>query len=377
MKMKIGLVCPYNMFQFAGGVQEVVLQLQKNLNARGHKVLIITPRPSQPVGNIPDGIITVGKSRKVNSPFATMVDWGLDTYANEIDDVLEREKFDVLNFHEPWQPFLPLQIMARSKCVNVATFHAKLPDTIVSRSLLNMLLPYTTSALKYIDIFTAVSSAAASYVETLTKEPINIIPNGIDLDRFKPMPKKPSKKKTIFFIGRLEKRKGIKYLIQAFGLLHEQHKDVQLIIGGNGVDRQKLEKLVKDLNIPDVSFIGFVPEADKLKLISDADIFCSPAIYGESFGIVLLEGMALGTPMVAGNNPGYEGVMTGRGRLSLVSPQNVLDFSQRLELILYDEPIRKLLIDWGFEHVKQFTFENAASGYEAVYKKALKNYGKK
>jgi phosphatidylinositol alpha-mannosyltransferase len=377
-KMKIGLVCPYDMFQAPGGVQEVVFQLQKHMRAKGHEALIITPRPAKHYSDAPEGIITVGKCRRLASPFSTSVDWGLDAYAAEIQEVLDREKFDILNFHEPWQPFISLQILSRSEAVNVGTFHAKLPDTIVSRSLLNLVVPHTTAVLKYIHVFTAVSEAAADYLKELTDAPITIIPNGIDLQRFAKRPKvKRHKQKTILYLGRLEKRKGIKYLIQAFAVLKEKHPDVKLVLAGDGLERENLKKLVAEYQVPDVDFIGYVPEDKKVGLIANADLFCSPAIFGESFGIVLLEAMAIGTPIVCGNNPGYSGVMTGRGRLSLVTPENILDFSQRLELMLYDEEIRRLFIDWGHNHVKQFTFDKIADAYEQVYKKALKKYGRR
>ena len=376
--MKIGLVCPYDMFQAPGGVQEIVFQLQKHMNARGHEALIITPRPIKHYEHLPEGIITVGKSRRLASPFATSVDWGLDANAAEIEEVLQREKFDILNFHEPWQPFIPLQMLSRSNAVNIGTFHAKLPDTIVSRSLLNLVIPHTTQVLKYIHVFTAVSEAAADYVRELTDAPISIVPNGIDVEEFsKKVKVKKNKGKTILYLGRLEKRKGVKYLIEAFVLIKQQHPEVKLVLAGDGLERKNLEKLVDDYAVKDVSFIGYVPEGKKVELIANSDLFCSPAIFGESFGIVLLESLAIGTPIVCGNNPGYQSVMVGKGRLSLVTPENTLDFSQRLELMLYDQDIRRLFIDWGKQYVKQFSFEKIADGYEQVYKNALKEHGRR
>ena len=373
--MKIGLVCPYNMFQFAGGVQEIVLQLQVSLQQKGHEVLIITPRPRAHDGNIPKGMILVGRSAKMNTPFSTMVDFGVQADVDEIDTILNREQFDVLHFHEPWVPVLSRQILSRSKSVNVATFHAKLPETVMSKSIMNAVTPYTKSVLSYLDAYTAVSDAAAEYVRTVTDHEIEIVPNGLDIERFEDKgskAKKSSKVKTILYLGRLEKRKGVEYLLKSYSLLRQSHKDIKLVIAGSGVKRKSLEKYVEQNKIPRVIFKGFVSEKQKIALLQSADLYCSPALFGESFGIVLLEAMAVGTPVVAGNNSGYSSVMTGRGRISLVDPKNTIDFANRMELMLYDEEIRQLWIDWAKQNIYLYNFEKIANGYEAVYKKALK-----
>lgn len=363
------------MFQFAGGVAEIVVQLQKSLQAKGHEVIIITPRPRKHLDHPPKDMILVGRSAKMNTPFATMVDFGFEADGDEIQHILDTEQFDVLHFHEPWVPLLSRQILSRSTCVNVATFHATPPDTLMGKSILSVVTPYTKSVLSYLHSYTAVSDSAAEYVRSLTKDPVIIVPNGVDLERFvAPRHKQKGNKKTILYLGRLEKRKGVDYLLPAYARLREEHDDVRLVIAGSGVKRRTLERYVEQYEIPDVTFAGFVQEEDKVKLIADADLYCSPALYGESFGIVLLEAMAVGTPVVAGNNPGYASVMTGRGRISLVNPKSTEDFAQRLELLLYDEPVRKLWQQWAKEHVMQYQFDRVADEYEAVYKQALKVY---
>lgn len=373
--MKIGLVCPYNMFQFAGGVQDIVLQLHKELTKRGHSVKIITPRPRFHDGKAPKDMILVGRSVKANTPFQTMVDFGFEAAGDEIDAILEQEKFDILHFHEPWVPLLSRQILGKSSAVNIATFHAKLPETATSKAIANAVTPYTRSVLKQLQVLTAVSDAAAEFVRTLTKEPIEIIPNGVNLEHFKQKKQhEPSETKTILYLGRLEKRKGVDYLLDAYEQLRVDHGNVRLQIAGSGVKLKTLQKTVEQYSIPDVEFLGFVSEAEKLELMRNADLYCSPALYGESFGIVLLEAMATGTPVVAGNNPGYASVMLGRGRLSLVDPKSTNDFAQRLELMLFDDEIRHLWKSWAHSEVKKYSFENIASQYEAVYKEALSTH---
>lgn len=374
--MKIGIVCPYNMFQFAGGVSDGVINLHKQLVLKGHEVKIITPRPRAHNDEPPKDYILVGRSAKMNTPFDTMVDIGFEADGDEIQSILDAEKFDILHFHEPWVPLLSRQILTRSKSINVATFHAKLPESIISKSIMNTVVPYTKSILNYIHMFTAVSDAAAEHLRSLTKEEITTVPNGIDYERYKNTVsnKKDDTKKTILYLGRLEKRKGIEYLISAYKRLRERRNDVNLVIAGNGVKKKSLERLVQQYKIPDVSFTGFIKESQKPQLIKDADLFCSPAPYGESFGIVLLEAMAVETPIVAGNNSGYSSVLTGRGMLSLVTPTVTDDFSQRLELLLYDNEIRKLWIEWANKSISQYDFKHVAEQYEQVYKRALRIY---
>lgn len=267
--MKIGLVCPYNYVR-GGGVQEHVRAQATRLAKLGHDVRVLTPLPKGYDGPAPEHTIFVGTSTDFNSPLATTTQLSASTDDQEIEAVLTKEQFDILHFHEPWVPMLSQQILRRSNSIHIATFHAKLPESVMTRTMAKVVTPYTKSVLKYIHYYTAVSEAAAEYLRTMSDDPITFIPNGIDLEHYKPkgvnkaVAKKTAAKKTIFFVGRLEKRKGVKYLLKAYAELAKTQPDVQLIIGGDGPDRAKLEQYVEDAHIPDVTFAGFLSEEDKL-----------------------------------------------------------------------------------------------------------------
>jgi phosphatidyl-myo-inositol alpha-mannosyltransferase len=372
--MKIGLICPYNIAK-GGGVQEIVLATKAELVRRGHSVKIITPQPREMEVPDTDDIIFVGTSTDFRSPLHTHVQVSATTGGDKIDEMLHDEQFDILHFHEPWIPVLSRQILQRSQSVNIATFHAKVPETLMSRTVVRVVTPYTKSVIKDLHVLTAVSDAAAEYATSLTDEPITIIPNGIDLTKYRKSDHTPKGHKTLLYIGRLERRKGVKYLLQAYSLLAQDNPDVSLIIAGDGPDREKLELLAEDLKLPNVSFLGFISEALKLELLSEADLFCSPAIFGESFGIVLLEAMATGTVCVAGNNSGYAGVMQGLGQVSVVNPRDIEEFARRLELLLYEEDLRDLWQKWAAKYVKQFSYPKIVDRYEELYSEALKQYG--
>jgi len=375
--MKIGLVCPYNIAK-GGGVQEIVLATRAELVKRGHNVKIITPLPRQ--GKIPKDpdVIFIGTSTDFKSPTHTHVQVSASAGVSKIESMLAEENFDILHFHEPWIPMLSLQILQRSNAVNIATFHAKIPETLMSRTITRVVTPYLRSVLKYLDEMTAVSDSAAEYVTSLTDIPVTIIPNGIDLSKYKFSPdKKTSDTKTILYIGRLEKRKGVKFLLQAYQLLSQDDDNLRLIIGGDGPDRKKLELLADELKLKNVSFLGYVSEEVKLDLLIQADVFCSPAIFGESFGIVLLEAMATGVVASAGNNSGYNDLMQGVGALSITNPQDTSEFARQLKLLLNEPDIRKLWRTWAKSYVKQFSYPRVVDMYEELYIEAAKQHGNK
>jgi phosphatidylinositol alpha-mannosyltransferase len=375
--MRIGLVCPYSINK-QGGVLEVVLALKSGLEERGHHVKLITPLPRGNDVEHPDDIIFFGTSTDFRSVAHTTAQISSTADDEHIDAILAKEQFDILHFHEPWIPFLSRQLLQRSNSVNIATFHAKVPESLASRSFVKAMTPYLKSVMKYLHVYTAVSESGAEYVAGLTDEPITIIPNGIDLKKYKKVAKKRKKEgdeTTILFIGRLERRKGVQYLLSAFQLLAQENPNTKLVIVGDGPQREKLELMAEDLKVPHVNFLGFVSEELKIKLLAEADLLCSPALYGESFGIVLLEAMATGTVCVAGNNSGYVDVMQGLGALSIVNPEDTQEFARRMDMLLHEAPLRTLWQKWAAGYVKQFDNSLIVDRYEELYAEVLKQHG--
>lgn len=359
----------------AGGVQEHVLATQAELIRRGHEVIVLTPQPRSYKGEAPDNMLFIGGSADIKS-MHTVVQFSITASPEKVAAVIDDEKFDVLHLHEPWVPVVGRQLLTRSSAVSVGTFHARLPDTRMSKTIEKVVKPYTKSLLKYIDFFTAVSDPAAEYLKHLVDVDVNMIPNGIDLRKYKPDLKAKYEAPTILYIGRLEKRKGVKYLIKAFKQVQELMPEAQLLIGGSGPDKDKLEQLVKDESIPNVTFLGYISDEDKVKAMQAADVFCSPALYGESFGIVLLEAMACGKPIVAGANPGYTTVLKETGALGLVNPKDTSDFARRLTVFLRDEHLRTMWREWALDYVKQYDYRHIVDRYEELYEEACQKRSK-
>lgn len=370
--MKIGIVCPYDIAR-GGGVQEHVLAQAKGLQQRGHNVKILTPkvRHQESVFN---GVIYIGSSTKVKTPIKTSLELGASFSRDQVDDVLAAEDFDILHIHEPEVPLLGAQIVAKAQCPVIATFHAIHPQTPMGRTIESLRIPYSRSIFANLAELTAVSDPAAQFVRERTKREVHIIPNGIDLTKYSFAGKsKPPTEKTILYIGRLEKRKGIMYLLKAYAELVQHRSDVSLQLVGEGELKDSLKDFVRSNKLPRVKFLGYVDESKKLELLRKATVFCSPALYGESFGIVLLEAMASGAVTVAGDNQGYSSVMRGTGRQSLVNPKNTDEFWRRLDVMLDDQALRAAWLNWAQSYVVQFDYPRVIDRYEALYKKLVKS----
>ncbi len=378
--MRIGIVCPYNMFEHAGGVQQVVLHLADGLKKNGHYVQIITPKPARFQGDPPKEVILLGTSRRVRSGLGTAGDLAIEVDGDEIDNLLAREKFDVLNFHEPWVPVLSRQMSGRSTAAHVGTFHANFNDSLAGKSMVNILSSYGRGIAENMHLLTAVSPAAAGALirkaaeEDLVKD-IKYVPNGIDLKLYAPAkerrPLRGAGTKTILYVGRLEKRKGVEYLIKAFAELVKENPKTHLLIGGKGNLEARLKQTVEFSSIPNVEFLGYISDQEKIKLMRHADLICAPAMFGESFGIVLVEAMAVGTPLIAGRNNGYASVLKGFGRISLVDAPAITDFSDRLNLLLSEESLIRLWKRWAAHEIRQYDWRRVVGQYEQVYREAL------
>ena len=385
--MKIALVCPYEMIGHAGGVAQVVEHLQEGLIKKGHVVKIITPRPSKYKGKAHKNYILLGNSAntKLSPGLGTAGTWTFDIDNQEVQEVLQREKFDVINFHEPWAPILARQILLYSEVAHVGTLHANLADSMAGKSLFNLFTPYGRAITERMDVLTAPSSASVELLTSKAPEDnlvknIKYIPNGIDLKRYQTRPDGAVRHpdiSTILYVGRLEGRKGVKYLLKAFHELSMRREDVQLFIAGQGPDEEKLREYVKEMEIPRVTFLGFISDDDKIYHLHRADLFCAPAHRGEAFGIVLLEAMAARCPVVAGDNSGYQSVMKDTGAISLINPLDTIDFARRLEILLYNKPLRKIWTEWADEYVKNFDWQPIVNQYEAAYKEAIKLHAAK
>ena len=242
-----------------------------------------------------------------------------------VKPVLEREKFDVIHLHEPLVPMLCTTFLRLSKAANIGTFHA-----MDSRGY-TIWKPYTVLFLKKwfrkLDGRIAVSKPAREFIHGHFPADYTIIPNGVDLEHFSPrvppLEKYRDGKLNILFVSRLEKRKGVNYLLSAYRRVRQEIGNCRLILVGPGTRwSRQYEEEVKEQGLDDVVFAGLVPQAELPRYYQTADIVCSPATGRESFGLILLEAMAMGKPIVASNIDGYASVASHGAEALMVPPKN-------------------------------------------------------
>ena len=323
--MKIALVSPYD-FAYPGGVVNHISCLERQFTKLGHEVKIIAPA-SKAVYTLGDRFIRIGTPRCIpvsGSIARVTVSVRLES---QIKEVFERENFDICHLHEPLMPTLCTTTLRLKRTPMVGTFHAS-----GGKPWYTMFSPlakwYLNRWFNKLDGHIAVSPAALSYISAFFPAEYTIIPNGIDTRHFNsrctPLETYNDGKFNIVFVGRLEKRKGFDYLWRAYKLVKKEVPDCRLIAVGPGNRlRNKYERRIKHNGISDVTFAGYAAYAELPRYYRTADVVCFPATGFESFGIVLLEAMSVGRPIVASSIEGYANVLTDGVEGLAVPPRNV------------------------------------------------------
>lgn len=373
--MRIALVCPYN-FNYPGGVQQHVLALYREFKRQNHYVKILTPRAKK-TPNLAD-MIFLGRSVRLPTHVTSLqISLSVPQVSELVREVLAKENFDVIHFHEPVNPFLSWQLLRASRAVNIGTFHSSWWGGFSLNIYRASIRPFKDFFLRRLDGTIAVSPAAwDTWRQFLEAKDGVIIPNGIDLSRFKPgkeLKKYSDKRIKVLFVGRLEPRKGILDLLRAFKILVEKNLKVYLTVVGWGPSGYRAELFIKQHGLENrVNFARRVSDRKLPSYYEASDICCFPAVGGESFGIVLLEAMAVGKPLVVYANAGYGWVLRNYPwKEALVPVKDVKKLASTLKILAGDEKLRQTLGKWGLREVKQYRWEKVANQVLAYYRKIL------
>jgi phosphatidylinositol alpha-mannosyltransferase len=362
--MKIGLVSPY-VYPLPGGVTEHVRYLYEGLRLRGHDVRIITSSHGLQRSSEGD-VIRLGKgfSMPTNGSVGTVT--LSPRYVSQVNKMLERERFDLLHFHEPFVPFLSLVVLRQSTSVNIATFHAYAGFSPSYEFGSRVLGGYADRLHGRI----AVSAAARHFIDRFFPGDYKVIPNGVDVARYRkavPLARWQDGTRNVLFVGRHEPRKGLIELLKAFRILRKTGCECRLLVVGSGPQEREARRYVMTRRLGGVEFLGRVSDDEKAQLFKTADVYVSPATGRESFGIVLLEAMAAGTAIVCSDIHGYKGVVRRGTDGLLVPPRKPKALAAAIGTLLADDELRARMGRSGTLRAEEFSWERVTAKVEDYY----------
>jgi phosphatidylinositol alpha-mannosyltransferase len=372
--MRIALVSPYD-FPYPGGVTQHIYYLDKHFRELGHHVKIIAPCAGADPEKLPDNVVVTTtrvisipfSGSKARIPYSPMVNW-------RVRKALHEEDFDIVHAHEPMTLPVPVMALTHSRSVNVGTFHAYRDRHLIYEYGRRIFQPFFDK----LDGKIAVSEAAKDTVARYFGGEYVIIPNGIDAERFgsdqvRPLDKYADGRPIILFVGRLEPRKGFRYLLRAFPHVKEQFPQARLVVVG-AYDKEEMADHVlyaREQHLTGVKFVGRVSDEELPRYYRSCTVFCAPSTGFESFGIVLLEAMATGKPTVATNIPGYRDLLEDGQEGFLAEPKDERSLADALIRILSDPQLQRSMGDRGRVKAQQYSWRQVALRVLEVYEELL------
>ena len=354
--LRIGMICPYSL-TIPGGVQHQVLGLARSLRTKGHEVRVLGPCDGPP----PESFVTPLGNSFLNATNGSVAPLAPDPSASlRTIRALNDEAFDVLHIHEPLAPGPPMTSLLLKLAPIVGTFHSA-GESVGYRTLQRQL----TWLMKRCDVRTAVSKDALELAQRYFPGDYEVLYNGIELERYQSV-EKVKKESAIFFIGRHEPRKGLEVLIQA---VIQMPDDVVLWIASDGPETADLK--ARYGHISKIEWLGRISDSEKYLRLRRSAVFCAPSLHGESFGVVLLEAMAAGTPVVASALPGYRNVATHDVDALLVEPGNVQQLAAALARVIVDSRLSARLVQAGNLQAERHSMMSLATEFEVLYHRAL------
>ncbi|HEX2295076.1 MAG TPA: glycosyltransferase family 4 protein [Actinomycetota bacterium] len=358
--MKVAIVCPYA-WDRVGGVQSHVRSLAGALRTRGHDVRVLAPHVAADAV-APDGVALVGRAVPVpaNGSVAALA-FG-PTVGAAVRDALDDFGPDVLHLHEPLIPSISLLALRAAEVPAVGTFHAAMEWSFGYGIARGALAP----TIRRLAVRTVVSDSARALVSRYFPGPYVLTPNGIDASAFGgAQPRRHADGPTVLFFSRVEKRKGLEVLVRAMAELKDA---ATLVVAGAGPEERTVKALARSLSVEAV-WLGRLPDAEVPGTYRGADVYCAPALGGESFGIVLVEAMAAGTPVVCSDLPGFRAVAAEAA--FLVPPDAHLRLAAALRRVLEDPDKAAAMRAAGREVAARYDWARLAPRVEEVYESAL------
>ena len=365
--MRVAIVCPYDLGR-PGGVQDHVRRLSAELRTMGDRVLTVGP------GGLDGEHVDVGGA--VGVPFnGSVAPVALrPTAARRTRSALRQWRPDVVHVHEPTVPAVGIA-GTRTSAPLVTTHHA----WAESPGLYGVLGPLLRRVVRRASVRIAVSPAAAEHHAAALGLRVNdfrVVPNGVDVARFAdahPLDRLRGDGPVLLFVGRLEQRKGLEHAVRAFAHLKTRHPRLRLVVVGDGPERDRCQELLPAGLRVDVDMLGRVSDSDLPRCYKSADVFMAPATGGESFGIVLLEALAAGTPVVASDLPGFRSVVDDGRTARLVPVGDARGLADAVDALLSNRHLREAQVTAGREAVEEYDWPWVATRVRSIYREAVES----
>lgn len=362
--MRVALLCPYSM-SVPGGVQNQVLLLAAQMRDEGVDARIIAPCDGVPPTQY---VLSVGSTRslKSNGSMSPIADDAQSS--SRTLDALRSFNPDVIHLHEPLVPGPTTAAMIGAEAAMVATFHAA-GEGIQA---LKYFRHPARGAVSRIHQRVAVSAEAKNLAEQYLPGDYKIIPNCVDLDVIRAAKPWPKTKPVVLFVGRHEERKGLRYAIEAWMSSRYCQENATLWVAGTGAETAELTALAHEVD--SISFLGRIDNEELMRRLRAADIVVAPALYGESFGIVLLEAMAAGAAVIASDIGGYRDVARNDIEAILTPPGDSQALAHGIEELLTDNDRRNGLISAGSARAEEFSVQKVVKMYRDLYASVINEY---
>jgi len=375
--MRIGLVSPYS-WTVPGGVNSHVEHLAAELEHRGHTAWILAPvgvmvgrrRLDSRQVSATERIVPMGSAVPIPSNGSiAYVNPSLRVVAR-MDRAVRQLHFDVLHVHEPCTPSVSMAAVLLAASPVVGTFHAAIGDPTMYDRWSRM----SRLVVERLDIRIAVSEEALQVPASRFSGDYVVIPNGVNVDLFAPAREARKVPGRVLFIGRAEPRKGLAVLLEAFAALRRQRPDATLVIAGVTRRDVLLQAAVAGdgvaIDLDGISALGWIGDDEKVRQLGAAEVVCVPSLRGESFGVVLIEALAAGVPLVASDLPGYRAVLRDGVAGRLAPPGDPVALARALEAVLADDVQRRRFRAEGIAAADTYSWERVADRVEDVYRQA-------
>lgn len=367
--MKVGFILDSDI-DFPGGVQRFVKGLYQYLVDSGEEAVIFTGGEVGKTEAEGFRVRRLGRIQRLpgnDTEVTVFADW-LD--CQQIDTLIKGEEIDVLHLQGMFG-LLGARFLDCSEIPVLGTFH-NFWETERLPGFVKLAFPLLRGYVEKLDERVADSPTARTLISRIAPGDYQIVPPGIKVSFFadaEPRRVFPKNVLEVLYVGRLDERKGLPYLLRALKQVQEDSLDVALVVIGKGPLRDEAECYVREEGLRNIRFLGFVSDEDLASHYCGADIFCSPAVHGECFGIVLAEAMAAGLPVVAFDNQGYRNVLTGAGEEFLVPSGDVLALTGVLERLVRNESLRQKMSRWSTNEVAQYDWSVVGDRYLGIFRR--------